>query len=70
MLARITVIGCVPMPPKVRPTRKSFQTLVIIRISTTIMMLPDIGRMISAKIRQKLPESMIAALMISCGTSL
>ena len=25
-LARITVIGCVPMPPKVRPMRKSFQT--------------------------------------------
>ena len=29
------------------------------------MMLPDIGRMISTKIRQKLPESIIAALMIS-----
>ena len=70
MLARITVIGWVPMPPKVRPIRKSFQTLVIIRISTTIMMLPDIGRMISTKMRQKLPESMIAALMISGGMSL
>ena len=34
------------------------------------MMLPDIGRMISKKIRQKLPESMIAAFMISCGMSL
>ena len=69
-LARITVIGCVPMPPKVRPMRKSFQTEVICRISTTIMMLPHIGRMISTKMRQKDPESIIAALMISCGMPL
>ena len=41
-----------------------------LRISTTIMMFPDIGRMISAKMRQKLPESMIAAFTSSRGMSL
>ena len=34
------------------------------------MMLPLIGRMISPKMRQKEPESIIAALMISCGIPL
>ena len=69
-LARITVIGCVPSPPKVRPIRKSFQIEVICRISTTIRILADIGRMISTKMLQNEPESIIAALMISCGMSL
>ena len=49
---------------------KSFHTVVIIRMRTTIMMLDDIGRIISKKMRQNEPQSMIAALTISSGTSL
>ena len=63
----MTVIGWAPCAPKVRPTRKSFHTPVTIRISATTTMLPDIGRTISKKIRQKLPESITAAAISSCG---